>query len=255
MVTPVHHVLWMFFIVVGGFLAAVVASFFAQLTRGRFDRRTVQRPVGAGDGGKPWGRTSREPLRVRATRTEKARTRYDPRAGLENVAPGRDSGVNYAASGYAQRVAAGWSTIRRVPSTVHVLATTVEGTRAAIAAAIPVARKRRAPVVLLVEHDDWQTARCLRAAHEIDPTITAKCLVGSNTTDAVKEHVPVLALIVIGGPTRWWWPTRHERLAARLQRHGRDVMFVGCARDLEPPTDCPAAAPRRDGSHVRTLAR
>ena len=152
-----------------------------------------------------------------------------------------------AASGYAPLLAAEWNAGRHVPSTVHVLGTTVEGTRAAIAAAIPVARKRRAPVVLLIEHDDWQAARCLRAIRETDPTITAKCLVGSNATEAVKEHVPVLALIVIGGSTRWWWPTRDERLAARLRRHGRDVMFVGCPRVVGPAGDdgVPAEVLRR----------
>jgi len=146
-------------------------------------------------------------------------------------------------------------TRQHVLSTVHVLATTIEGTRAAVRAALPVAKQRRAPVVLLVEGDDWQTACCLRAAHAIDPAITEKRLVGSSATEAVKMVVPTLALVVIGGPTRWWWPTRHQRLAARLQRHGRDAIFVECATAPESPGDVPKAQRRRDVADVRRFAR
>jgi hypothetical protein len=142
-----------------------------------------------------------------------------------------------------------------VLSTVHVLVTTVEGTRAAVRTALPIARQRRAPVVLLVEGDDWQTACCLRAAHELDPAITDKWLVGSSATAAVKLLVPTLALIVIGGPTRWWWPTRQQRLAARLRRHGRDVLFVGAATAPESSSDFPGGQHRRALAEVVRFAR
>lgn len=155
---------------------------------------------------------------------------------------------------YARRFAAP-DLHQHVPSTVHVLVTTVEGTRAAIAAAMPVARTRRSPLVLLVERDDWQTARCLRAAHELDPAITAKQLVGPSPTEAVKAVVPVRALVVIGGPTQRWWPTRHQRLAARLQRHGRDVRFVGCAIASGSSNDSSETSHRRDPADVQRFAR
>jgi hypothetical protein len=109
--------------------------------------------------------------------------------------------------------------------------------------------------VLLVEGDDWQTACCLRAARELNPAITEKRLAGPSATEAVKMLVPTLALVVIGGPTRWWCPTRHQRLAARLQRHGRDVIFVGCATAPKSLSDVPGAQHRRGLADVRKFAR
>ena len=49
---------------------------------------------------------------------------------------------------------------------------------------------------------------------------------GPNVTEAIKQVVPTLALVVVGGPARRWWPTVEQRLADRLRRHGRNVVFV-----------------------------
>lgn len=145
-------------------------------------------------------------------------------------------------------------TSQHVVPTVHVLVTTVEGTRAAVAAAAPIARERRAPVVLLFEREDWETTRSLRAAREVDPSVSTRCLAGAGIIDSVKALVPVRATIVIGGATCWWWPTRAQRLAARLLRHGRDAIFVGSPhtpprrQKISPPPQAGAgAAPRQCG--------
>jgi hypothetical protein len=110
---------------------------------------------------------------------------------------------------------------------VHVLATTPGGTRAALIAGQLLARRRRTHIVLLVTApDQWVTAQCVHVAHQFDPAMPIRICRGPNTTEAVKQAVPTLAVVVIGGPLRWWWPTVEYRLAERLRRHGRLVVFI-----------------------------
>jgi hypothetical protein len=33
-------------------------------------------------------------------------------------------------------------------------------------------------------------------------------------------------LLIVGGRTRFWWPTREERLVSRLAREGYPVVFA-----------------------------
>jgi len=42
-------------------------------------------------------------------------------------------------------------------------------------------------------------------------------------TSTLKPH----SLVVIGGRTRWWWPTSEERLARTLRRAGQEVIYTG----------------------------
>jgi hypothetical protein len=111
--------------------------------------------------------------------------------------------------------------------TVHVLATTPDGTRAALAAGRTFARQRHTSIVLLVTTpDEWETARCVRVAREFNRWMPIQICQGPNVTEAIKQVVPTRALVVIGGPARRWWPTVEQRLADRLRRHGRDAVFV-----------------------------
>ena len=111
--------------------------------------------------------------------------------------------------------------------TVHVLATTPDGTRAALAAGRTFARQRHTSMVLLVMAPDaWETARCVRVARQFNPWMPIRVCQGLNVTEAIKDVVPTLALVVIGGPARRWWPTVEQRLVDRLCRHGRDAVFI-----------------------------
>lgn len=123
--------------------------------------------------------------------------------------------------------------------TVHVLATTLDGTRAALAAGRTFARQRHTSIVLLVTTpDEWETARCVRVARAFNQSMPIRICQGPNVTEAIKQVVPTLALVVIGGPARRWWPTVEQRLADRLRRHGRDVVFVQeQATDRTQPSD------------------
>ena len=112
--------------------------------------------------------------------------------------------------------------------TVHVLATTPDGTRAGARQLDgTLARQRHTSIVLLVTApDEWETARCVRVAREFNPWMPIRVRQGPNVTEAIKQAVPTLALAVIGGPARRWWPTFEQRLSDRLRRHGRDTVFV-----------------------------
>jgi len=111
--------------------------------------------------------------------------------------------------------------------TVHVLATTPDGTRAGVTAGLALARRRRTNIVLLVTApDEWETARCVRVARQFNRSMPIRVCQGPNLTEAIKQVVPTLALVVIGGPASRWWPTVEQRLADRLRRHGRSVVFV-----------------------------
>ena len=205
MVSPVHHMLWMFFIVLGGFFVAVVASI-TQLTSGRFDRRKVQRVPCAASGyaRRLSGRIERPPARPEycprschhSRRHSRRRRSRDP--GREETArTGRPAGR-------ARRLARGTLSARRSRDRSHDYREVPgwfephrrnQGTRAS---ARPRRHRRTHEVVVA---DALRTAGCASAAPR---------------------------------------PRGHVR---------------GCAQDLEPPTDCPAAAARGDGSHVTTLAR
>jgi hypothetical protein len=88
-------------------------------------------------------------------------------------------------------------------STIHVIATTPEGTAAAMSAAGPAAVERQMRVRLLVPET--------RPADR-DP--------------ALHVLIPAGATVYVGGRIRRWWRTAEQRLALRLQRAGRDVVFV-----------------------------
>jgi hypothetical protein len=44
--------------------------------------------------------------------------------------------------------------------------------------------------------------------------------------DVVHQLLGRSALLIVGGRTRTWWPTREERLASRLAREGYPVVFA-----------------------------
>jgi len=123
---------------------------------------------------------------------------------------------------------------------MHVIATTDEGTRSALAEA-----KRRvqgvdtARIVLLVPHPVSYAAppdpeeataiseqyRALVTSAGVDATVRV-CFCRKRE-DAFRWMLGKRSLIVMGGRQRWWWPTAAERMAGRLKRQGHDVVFAG----------------------------
>ena len=120
---------------------------------------------------------------------------------------------------------------------IHVLATSVEGTRAALAAAKPIAERSGVPVILMIptrpgDRDaSWLVAGYEQIARDVGQPVRVRVGVSYSATASAAMLTPPDGTLVIGGPARWWWPTIEQRLAARLRRTGRDVLFVGCSRE------------------------
>jgi len=119
-------------------------------------------------------------------------------------------------------------------ATISVLATTVAGTKAALAAAKPIAEQSGSPVLLLISKGpdsrdaNWLVARYEELARDVGQPVRVRVGVSSSATEAATLLTPSDGTIIVGGPSRWWWPTAEERIAARLRRAGRRVVFVGC---------------------------
>ena len=119
---------------------------------------------------------------------------------------------------------------------IHVLATSIEGTRAALSAVKPIAEQSGLPVVLMIPteagHRDanWLVASYEQLARDVGQAVRVRVGVSSNVVASAQMLTERDSPLVIGGPSRWWWPTAEERLAAQLRRAGRDVLFVGCEK-------------------------
>ena len=131
-----------------------------------------------------------------------------------------------------------------VERTIHVVATSIDGTKAALTAAKRAAQQRGARVVLLVPTVDspdtpaeqfadatnWLVARYQKVARDIGQPVQVRISAGQNAAKAVALLSPVNGVVFMGGPVQWFWPSAEERIAAALRRTGRDVVFVGCNR-------------------------
>jgi hypothetical protein len=124
--------------------------------------------------------------------------------------------------------------------TIHVVATTMDGTRAALRAAASMAASRHARVVLLIPRSsgaglDTPPLFINRLVDRFDelskalgqPVQIRVCLAPSPAA-AARQMTPADATVVLGGRTSMFWPGTEERLAASLRRTGRAVVFVGC---------------------------
>jgi hypothetical protein len=130
--------------------------------------------------------------------------------------------------------------ISRSHLSVYVLATSMEGTRAALQAAGTHARGLDARVVLLVPHvvpyaealehpaqPVAFTAGRFRARVEaLGVDVAIHVCVCRPHSEALATLIPAEAAVLLGGRTRRWWPTPEQRLARALTGAGRWVLFV-----------------------------
>lgn len=115
--------------------------------------------------------------------------------------------------------------------TVHVIATSLEGTRAALDTATALACGLSGQVVLFIpraapdetENDLRRLTECYTPRPKV---FTCVC---ENAT-AVVQLFQSPGLVVIGGYARLWWPTAEQRLACALARLGCHVTFVHVPR-------------------------
>jgi hypothetical protein len=125
--------------------------------------------------------------------------------------------------------------------TVHVVATSVEGTRAALDAATALARGLCGRVVLFVRraspdpnrHDqdiqDTTTDALRRLADSYTPPPRVLSWISERALDVVQLFQSP-GVVLIGGEGRLWWPTAEQRLAQALSRLGCQVTFVHVPR-------------------------
>ena len=129
---------------------------------------------------------------------------------------------------------------------VHVVATTLPGTRAAMRTATALAKGLDSRVHVIAARQlasDWpleqQSAELRAFAQEIKalPEATsARVRVLPCVCRRLSDIVQILApraVVVIGGRSRRWWPSREQRLAHALTEAGYYVLFVH-ADDPQP---------------------
>jgi hypothetical protein len=136
---------------------------------------------------------------------------------------------------------------------INVLATTHDGTRCALAVAKRLIGGLDAQVVLLLPRlaslaggfDPASQERSTlvdehRAlAADIGVHVEVLFCVCHRYDDVVHQMLGRSSLLIVGGKTRTWWPTREERLVSRLSGEGYPVVFarVGAATALSPAVD------------------
>jgi hypothetical protein len=136
---------------------------------------------------------------------------------------------------------------------VNVLATTHDGTRCALDVAKRLTGGLDARVVLLLPRlgsfasgfdpasQERSTLVDEHRALAADVGVHANVLfcVCHRYDDVVHQMLGRSSLLIVGGKTRTWWPTREERLVSRLSAQGYPVVFarVGAADALSPLVD------------------
>jgi hypothetical protein len=123
---------------------------------------------------------------------------------------------------------------------VHVIATTYEGTRAALAAAVPLAKGCKAELRILVprivscaaelETPADSTAALMNRYQQIAAELGARSEVevcGSvGLADLLARICAARSHVVVGGPSGRWLTSPEERFANRLARLGCHVLFA-----------------------------
>ncbi len=140
--------------------------------------------------------------------------------------------------------------------TVHVIATSLEGTREALDAATALARGICGSVTLFLrtsssapdlsdqdDNGDKTVDALKRLTHSYTPRPKVLSCLYTNPIDVVQLFQSP-GLVVIGGEMRWWWPSAEQRLAHALTRLGCHVTFVHVPRSRFVPPLVAAARER-----------
>jgi hypothetical protein len=123
---------------------------------------------------------------------------------------------------------------------VHVIATTYDGTRAALAAAVPLARGSNGGLVVLVPHvvscaDEignppestaLMAARYENIVRELGAQADIEICAFVSLEDLVAKVCNTDSLVVVGGPVGRWLTSPEERFANRLTLAGCQVIFA-----------------------------
>ena len=125
-------------------------------------------------------------------------------------------------------------------SAIHVVSTTFDGTRAALSAAIPLARGSGARLILIVpklvsyaipldQHIDsaeFMMRRYRDLVREFDGEAQLRLCVCRRVDDVLCQLLPRHATVVVGGSARAWFPSDEIKLIRRLIKLGHQTVFV-----------------------------
>ena len=126
-------------------------------------------------------------------------------------------------------------------NSVQVIATTYEGTRAAIETAVPLARGSQRPLTVVVPkivvdypQSTDEAADATEAAvedykefiDELDGNGSVRVCLCQSVDDLIERMTAPNMTIVVGGPSGRWRMSPEERFANRLSRRGRHVVFT-----------------------------
>jgi hypothetical protein len=129
-----------------------------------------------------------------------------------------------------------------VVAQLHIIATSEEGTRAALRAARQLTRRRKvARTVLIVPCTPAQTIAATdervdtvenyrQMASETGVDVTVRMCFGSTCCELARWMLPPGSTTVVGGRRRWWWPTHAQRMADALKRAGHQIVFADASR-------------------------
>jgi len=87
---------------------------------------------------------------------------------------------------------------------------------------VPYPRPLTSPPVLI----DWNERR-FRAIAAVSPVnTTVRLYLCRDRDETLMAFLPQRSLVVLGGPRRWWRWTSERRLAQKLKRTGREIVFI-----------------------------
>jgi len=142
---------------------------------------------------------------------------------------------------------------------VQVIATTFDGTRAALASAVPLARGAGARLVLIVprvipysvtldasaaDATDFFVRRYRALVADQGGEAQIEVCVCRRVDDLVRRLVHPAATVVVGGPAGHWMMSPEQRFANRLSRAAAKVIYVNSG---------PATTRRRVAARVETV--
>jgi hypothetical protein len=129
--------------------------------------------------------------------------------------------------------------IQRPLVQLHIIATSEEGTRAALTEARQLTRRLNVVrTVLLVPRvgsqgstespaNDVEAVEDYRQmADETGLDVTVRLCMCGTYSEVSRWILPRGSVVVVGGSRRWWWPTRAQRIADQLKRAGHFIVFA-----------------------------
>ncbi|MGE5245385.1 MAG: hypothetical protein ACM3SQ_14255 [Betaproteobacteria bacterium] len=140
--------------------------------------------------------------------------------------------------------------------TIHVVATTADGTRAALGAAVSMAKGSDGKLVLLVPRivsyagpssaadgsTAWFVEQYRRTLHDLNAAADTEVFVCRTPGEIVAQLVAFRSIVVVGGPAGRWLTSPEQRFVNQLTRAGCQAVFVASGTNTTQRRVAPAVA-------------